>query len=249
MTWTATNSFATRNSRGRRVRSRPSVTSVCLVGIPTALAAWFSLKCSPQPTRCQHPALLPMLEAARPKLQFRGSYFPQPEADSVSVEGGSKRRLWLAVRWYGPEDGGVLVLNCAGEVVDAQRVGFTRQIRIGPVLKGVGPTVVVDDEPGQGTGVRWRETRVLAERGGTIIVLWKATTFEGSYSMPPRGTEIERRVAFSPDGDRITITSINRNVEYSDRANAWTATDSQQPTSNVLCWSPSALTYLPCSAQ
>jgi hypothetical protein len=204
--------------------------------------------CSGPPRACREVQLDSLLVHARERLGFTGTYFPSPAADSIRVGQGDTSLLWLGVRWSGPDDGAILLVNCGAQVVSALRLGATDSLRRGPRLSGLPYTVLAYVNPGGGTGAAYRQVALVSSRGpDSLFTVWAEMLFQGDYSTPMhRGSETVREVSMTPSGDTIRVSGILRILRYQTDRNVWLAIDSQRVPARLLCWSSQALAYRDC---
>ncbi len=133
--------------------------------------------------------------------------YPELAGKSLRLGEGAGRVQWLAVSWLGPMNGRLFALDCNGRRLGrVEAAGFMRQLKPGPVLAGVGPTVLIEATVSTGTGVREDLVRVVAMVDGAAKVLWEHTSLKTDAGSPATAFEEKWRWKFSPDGQRVEVT-------------------------------------------
>ena len=133
--------------------------------------------------------------------------YPELTGKSLRLGDGTGRVQWLAASWFGPMKGRLFALTCTGTVLGrVQEAGFMRQLKPGPVLAGVGPTVLIEATMVTGTGLREDKVRVVALVDGAAKVLWEHASLKTDAGSPATAFEEKWRWKFSPDGKRVEVT-------------------------------------------
>ncbi len=134
------------------------------------------------------------------------------------------RVQWLAASWFGPMQGRLFALDCAGKLLGRlEDAGFMRQFRAGPVIAGVGPTVLLEATVGTRTGFREDRVRVLALVDGAVKVLWEHASLKTDAGQPATAVEEKWRWAFKADGTRVEVTGSRSEAGKRGRPLAKTA--------------------------
>ena len=140
--------------------------------------------------------------------------YPELAGKSLRLGEGAARVQWLAASWFGPMNGRLFALTCTGRVlVRVQEAGFMRQLKPGPVLTGVGPTVLIEATTATGTGFREDKVRVVALVDGAAKVLWEHASLKSDAGAPATAFEEKWRWKFSPDGKRVEVTGARTAAE------------------------------------
>ena len=160
---------------------------------------------------CVPPELDSFLESSREALHFSGSFFPSPEAKTLCLSKDGQRLKWLGVRWYGPEQGALFVLDNNDRRIATLPLGAVRNLRAGPRFLGSeAETVWVDYLASQGTGYLLVKTALITFSGDKIVTVWSHVIFERNFVLPSEeGTEEEYTVTGS-EGGSITVSGIRK---------------------------------------
>ncbi len=81
-----------------------------------------------------------------------------------------------------------------------------RQFKAGPVIEGVGPTVLLEATTSTGTGFREDMVRVVGLVDGAVKVLWEHTSLKTDAGSPATAYEEKWTWKFTPDGTRVAVT-------------------------------------------
>jgi hypothetical protein len=129
---------------------------------------------------------------------------PYPELASRMLRQGPMQ--WMAVTWFGPMDGRLFALDCAGKPMGAPiAAGHVRTMKPGPVLPGVGATLLAEATVGTGTGYREDAARLVAVVDGAAKLLWEHPTLRADTAQARFAKEEKWAVAVGRDG-RLTVT-------------------------------------------
>lgn len=153
------------------------------------------------------PAMRCLVPPVRSLFPEPASYvYPELAAKSLRLGEGAGRVQWLAASWFGPMQGRLFALDCAGKLLGrVEDAGFMRQFKPGPVIAGVGPTVLLESTVGTGTGFREDMVRVVALVDGAARVLWEHTALKTDAGSPATAVEEKWRWKFSADGKRVEV--------------------------------------------
>ncbi len=133
--------------------------------------------------------------------------YPELAAKSLRLGEGAGRVQWLAASWFGPMQGRLFALDCAGKLLGrVEEAGFMRQLKPRPVIAGVGPTVLLEATTSTGTGFREDRVRVLALVDGAVKVLWEHPSLKTDAGAPATAFEEKWGWTFAPDGQRVAVT-------------------------------------------
>ena len=133
--------------------------------------------------------------------------YPELAGKSLRLGEGAARVQWLAASWFGPMKGRLFALSCTGRRLgQVEEAGFMRQLKPGPVLTGVGPTVLLESTTATGTGFREDKVRVVALVDGAAKVLWEHASLKTDAGTPATSSEEKWRWKFSPDGKRVEVS-------------------------------------------
>jgi hypothetical protein len=221
-------------------RKTVAATIVVLVALPpfTLLAV----------AQCVSPEIDALLHRSRAALDFQGSYFPSPEIRREVIVDGQEMLQWLGVKWYGPIDGALFLLDCQGHTLAVVHLGAVEEIRLGPTLPGVGPTVEVRYQPGSGTGYRLEQVELVGYRGNAILRMWKHTAYESAFILPTEdGTEDRYSWSFDEGGSVIHLSG--RRSTFPKPAPGgydWGPPSTHDLPSETFCWFGSELVYKQC---
>ena len=145
--------------------------------------------------------------------------YPELAAKSLRLGEGAGRVQWLAASWFGPMQGRLFALDCAGKLLGRlEDAGFMRQLKAGPVIAGVGPTVLLESTMGTGTGFREDMVRVIGLADGAARVLWEHTSLKTDAGSPATAFEEKWGWKFSPDGTRVAVTGARTEAGKRGRA-------------------------------
>ena len=139
-----------------------------------------------------------------------GYVYPELKAQTLALGQGAARVQWLAASWFGPMNGRLLALDCAGTVLGSVESGYLRAMKPGPSVPGVGATVLLEATTGTGTGFREDMVRLVALVGGAPKVLWEQVSLTRDSAQRGMGAEERFSWRFAPDGTRIEVTGTRR---------------------------------------
>lgn len=132
--------------------------------------------------------------------------YPELAGKSLRLGQGEGRVQWLAASWFGPMQGRLFALDCAGKLLGRlEEAGFMRQFRAGPVIEGVGPTVLLEATTGTGTGLREDRVRVVALVDRAAKVLWDHASLTTDAGSPATAFEEKWGWKFSADGRQVEV--------------------------------------------
>jgi hypothetical protein len=139
-----------------------------------------------------------------------GYVYPELKAQTLVQGQGPGRVQWLGASWFGPMNGRLHALDCAGTVLGAIESGYLRSLKPGPAVPGIGPTVLLEATTGTGTGYREDTARLVALVEREPKVLWEHVSLTRDSAQ--RGLGFEERFAwrFAPDGTRIEVTGTRQ---------------------------------------
>lgn len=221
--------------------NRTSMRTLFLVLIASLVAPGIS------PADCVLPDIEPFLEK-----KFHGSHFPALSAlRIVTTDDRGRTVQWRGVKWYGPTDGALFVLDCEGKTLAIARLGGVDEMRQGPILPCVGTTVEVRYQPLIATGYRLQLVELVAFHDNDILRLWRHISEEDVFVLwGDDGTEDRYSWTFSQDGRRIQVRG-RRSVypkpppgEYE-----WGTPTTHDLPLKTYCWVQSKATYQRCSAR
>jgi hypothetical protein len=197
---------------------------------------------------CVRPDLERFLEASRAIIAFSGSHFPFPEADFLTIEEEGGVLQWVGVRWSGPEDGALFVLDCSGGRLGALRLGAVLALHPGPVLPEVGKTIAVRYTASIGTGSRLENVELVGFVDAGILRLWKHTAYEHAFVLPSEdGVEEKYEWTFGSRGTALRV--VGKRVIYpkpKDPGSEWGPGTSHDLGTTTYCWSASGREYRRC---
>ncbi len=134
-------------------------------------------------------------------------------------------------------NGRLFALDCAGRVLGRVDTGFMRQLKPGPVLAGVGPTVLIEATVGTGTGFREDLVRVVGMVGGEARVLWEHAALKSDAAQAATAFDEKWRWKFSADGGRLEVAG--------DRTEAGKRGKAALPKA-AFCWDDGRQAYRKC---
>ncbi len=217
----------------------PIVPVLVVLGAPGALAI-------PQ---CISPEINGLLETSRAALEFEGSYFPSPETRRHVFVDGQNIRQWLGVKWEGPIDGGLFLLDCERHTLAVVHLGAVDEIRQGPTLPGDGSSVEVRYQPGSGTGYRLQFVELVGNRENVILRLWKHTAYERSFILPNEDGTEDRYFWEVDQGGSVIRVSGRRSTFPKPAAGTyeWGPPSTQDLPRETFCWFGSESVYKQCA--
>ncbi len=168
----------------------PDVCGRLLLTMIVGLIAWRNANAS----ECTMPSPTTLLAQARKQpqlreqLQYLPSAFPS-QAHTVSTRDGGRTDQWLGLQWDGPPQGALLLLDCAGHILDASDVGAVETIEEGPTLSAAGQAVLMTAITNTGTGYKLEKVDLFGGEGGRIHLLWSHTKHESIFVLPNENGE------------------------------------------------------------
>lgn len=171
-----------------------------------------------------------------------------PEIRRVAIADGQTILQWLGVKWEGPIDGALFLLDCKGRTLALVHLGAVEEIRQGPILPVVGSTVEVRYRPGSGTGYRLEQVEILAFRGNAILPLWKHTASESAFILPTEdGTEDRYSWSFSEGGNVIRVSGRRSTFPKPHEGSyEWGPPSTYDLPTAKFCWVASEFVYKQC---
>ena len=201
------------------------------------------------PAGCVRPDPDALLESLRQRIGYAGKFFPSPQAIYAPPPSNDRAHRWVGLSWWGPRNGVLVVLNCAGKPVATEHTGFIRRLKPGPQLARVGPTVETIDFLGEVTGSEDDDVGLFALRGGLIRRVWTHAAFHSEYVPwiePPFSTL--DTWAYAASARTISVAEF-RYAEPLDFPDPFPATEpnTRADRRDTFCWRASAWRYLPCA--
>jgi hypothetical protein len=167
------------------------------------------------------PEINSFLEASKEAINSKGSYFPNPEAEILCITQDNQQFKWLGVRWYGPEDGALFVLDDKDKRIDILKLG----------------AMWVDYLILSGTGHRLLYTALSTLSDEKINMLWSHVLSERNFMLPQEGgTETAYTVSNSKDGRTITVSGIIKKYSSSKIGMKEITPDIRQLEEERFCW-------------
>lgn len=176
----------------------------CIGGEQTAVAS---------PSRCELDSLM-LANSARAGLQQAGVRAPATSGrmelrQHKLVLPSGEARVFVTASWGGPSNGVALLADCGGHVLDADHVGYVRQVS------------TLDSAPGRtleeviaitGTGTGWRQESIalFAPTASELHLTWSGVREERSYQTAEVG-------AYEETGDLAYVgpdSLVHRLVTY-----------------------------------
>ena len=139
-----------------------------------------------------------------------GYVYPELKAQTLVQGQGTARVQWLAASWFGPMNGRLHALDCAGKALGSVESGYLRLMKPGPSVPGVGATVLVEATTGTGTGYREDMVRLVALVDGAPKVLWEQVSLTKDSAQRGYGYEQRFTWRFAPDGTRIEVAGTRQ---------------------------------------
>jgi hypothetical protein len=139
-----------------------------------------------------------------------GYVYPELKTQTLVQGQGPARVQWLAASWFGPMNGRLMALDCAGKALGSVESGYLRSMKPGPAVPGVGATVLVEATTGTGTGYRQDMVRLVALVDGAAKVLWEQVSLTKDSAQRGHGSEERFAWRFAPDGTRIEVTGTRQ---------------------------------------
>ncbi len=166
-----------------------------------------------------------------------GYVYPELKAQTLVQGQGAARVQWVAASWFGPMNGRLVALDCAGKALGAIESGYLRAMKPGPSVAGVGATVLLEATTGTGTGFREDMVRLIALVDGAPKVLWEQVSLTRDSAQRGMGAEERFSWRFAPDGARIEVTGTRRQDGARGRI-------ALPPAS--FCWKPAEMAFGGC---
>lgn len=135
-----------------------------------------------------------------------GYVYPELKAQTLVLGQGAARVQWVAASWFGPMNGRLMALDCAGKQMGSVEAGYLRSMKPGPAVPGVAATVLVEATTGTGTGFREDKVRLVALVDGAPKVLWEQVSLMQDSAQRGMGWQDRYGWRFSPDGTRVDVT-------------------------------------------
>lgn len=139
-----------------------------------------------------------------------GYIYPELKAQTLVQGQGAARVQWMAASWFGPMNGRLMALDCAGKALGAIESGYLRSMKPGPSVPGVGATVLLEATTGTGTGFREDRVRLVALVDGAPKMLWEQVSLTRDSAQRGMGSEERFSWRFAPDGARIEVTGTRQ---------------------------------------
>jgi hypothetical protein len=200
-------------------------------------------------TPCTTPNVVALLESSRKALQYEGLSFPSVSAKELTLGSGANTEQWIGVRWDGPTEGAVFVLDCVGHTLALTRVGGVESIAGGPELPEIGKTVVVQSV-GFGTGVEEHVVEIYAYRDGALVQLWKHSAHEHAFlSLDWDGHDDKYSWRFEREGALIRVTGqLSTYPKAAPGRDDWGKPQTVDAPVEAFCWTPKNRAFEACTA-
>lgn len=149
-----------------------------------------------------------------------------------------RRLRWVGLRWGGPPNGEIVVLDCGGTVV--ARAPAFKGDDFGPERLSLGP--IVSDEPtlqeiytsGWGTNIRMQAVAWLQFRDGAVVYIWRHAAHEIS-SFPGMGPDTDLEFQWRLRGGKLLVSGMRT-----------TERRAYPLPKEVYCWRRGPLSFVPC---
>jgi hypothetical protein len=189
------------------------------------------------------------LENARDAIQVYGGYFPSPEARFLPMMIAGQPMQWMGTKWYGPIDGALFVLDCAGTRAAALRIGGVVSLRPGPVLP-VGQTAEVVYVSGTGSGVYQTSVALVALEASSIKILWKHEA-EDREAFASAGYDYVDQFRWKVGNNGRTITVNGRRMvgEAREKEHGWAARTNHSLPQERYCWDADEKLFQQCKSR
>lgn len=212
--------------------------------------------CDDAASACATPDLRNLIHDYAKQAAAKKKYFP--DADAISEQSthiilNTENPLveWTSVSWEGPVGGILFAIGCDGREIDSADVGGVENIKQGPMLPGVGETVLVRATDGTGTCAIHKTISILAIKNDRLALIWKHTLFEYSYFPGEDGEETEFKVSV-PNKNIIEVTGEHRTyrrIPDPDNGDDWSKTPTKiDKSKETYCWNQSKFTYISCTS-
>jgi hypothetical protein len=131
---------------------------------------------------CTIPARTTFLAEAsqRPELQDLPFDFPS-HMHALMFRNRGITTQWISLQWDGPPTGALVLLDCAGHILDALDAGAVETLEEGPTLSAVGQTVVTTAITNTGTGYKLERVDLFGSVRGKIHPLWDHIKHESAF--------------------------------------------------------------------
>ena len=169
------------------------------------------------------------------------------EFDSLPFSSAADRATLYSARWYGPDEGVLLLVSCQGEVFATLNVGFVKSLRAGPHLAGASVTAFLTVTPEGGTGHELERLLLVARAGDRLTVGLSELTYERDESMPLReGNEKVSRLRFSAGYDTLELTSVEARFRRNSVTDSIAVRVETARTVSKRCWIEARVAFLDC---
>jgi hypothetical protein len=191
---------------------------------------------------CVQPDVRKFLEQSRHAIKFKGFFGEPYESIFMPAEMGGARIQWMGASWYAPRGGALFVLDCDGRRLAALPLGAVMQLRKGPVVPRVGPTVEATYISGIGSGYLATSVAIVSFKKGAVSVMWRHEATASVREWAAVNYEATYQWTASPDGRVLRV--VGSRVEWSSGGDPPEAL--RTPVEETWCWHGQKRQYQTC---